>query len=245
MSLNQLFNQFLGGQPGDAKSASEKGSSGLSGLAGSVPGGLAGGLAAGGLLGVLAGNKKIRKSVGKFAGGAAAIGGTAALGALAFKAYQNWQAGAAADGTQNTVAPPVETPALERFNPEENLAADGQQFQLSLVKAMIAAANADGHIDGDEQQAVFDAVNKMQLDAEDKSLVFDTLQSPPSITTIAGYADGIEQASEIYLVSRMAIDPDHPAEKAYLQGLADQMSLPEDLVTHLENQIGSAQSRAA
>ncbi len=253
MSLNQLFDKFLGGQQSATDQQPSTGSGGLSGLASSIPGGLAGGLAAGGVLGVLAGSKKMRKTAGKLATGAVGIGGAAALGAVAYKAYQSWQTGQS--GGQQTdqnstvqptsAAPSGQAPAIAKFDTEKNIAADGQPFQLALVKAMVAASNADGHIDGDEQKSVFDAVNKMQLDAEDKSIIFDTLQNPPSIETVASFANGPEQASEIYLVSRLAIDPDHPSEQAYLKQLARQMSLPDELVAHLESQIGHAEREAA
>ena len=45
-----------------------------------------------------------------------------------------------------------------------------------------------------------------------------------------------EQAAELYLASRLAIDPDHPGEKAYLEALAHRLKLPGDLVAHLNRQ---------
>ncbi|MEM7045947.1 MAG: DUF533 domain-containing protein, partial [Pseudomonadota bacterium] len=83
------------------------------------------------------------------------------------------------------------------------------------------------------------------LDAEDKAFIFDALSSPPSLQDIAGLAKGQEQAAELYLVSRVAIDPDHPAERAYLETLASRLSLPADLVGHLESQVTAAQEQPA
>ena len=233
MSLNQLFEQFVG-TPKDASGQSQ---GGLSDLTNKIPGGLMGGLAAGGVLGVLVGSKKMRKSAGKMAGGAVGLGGAAVLGAVALNAYKNWQDGKSTSSNEQLVPE-------NNFDPIGQVTNDGQPFQVTLIKAMIAAANADGHIDGTEQSAVFDAVNKMQLEASDKALVFDTLQNPPSISEIASQANGVEQASEIYLVSRMAIDPDHPSERAYLEDLAAMMSLPQELVLHLENQMQHQEMQA-
>ena len=256
MSLNQLFDQFLGSQQSNANAAQNnnaQGGGGISGLASNIPGGLMGGLAAGGLLGVLMGNKKARKTVGK-------VAGAAVLGAVAFNAYKNWQSGkdapqgsspsASANSASSSVPQVPYTPAASvpsapanaaDFDPVKTTAADGSPFQLALVKAMIAAANADGHIDAKEQAAIFDSVNKLALEASDKAVIFDTLQNPPEIGEIAGLAKGLEQASEIYLVSRMAIDPDRPSEKAYLYDLAVMMNLPQELVAHLEHQISHQQ----
>ena len=48
------------------------------------------------------------------------------------------------------------------------------------------------------------------------------------------------EAAELYLASRLAIDPDHPMEQAYPEGLASRLSLPRDLVDHLEGQAAAA-----
>ena len=141
--------------------------------------------------------------------------------------------------------PSVRAPKPEKFDTESGMANDGKPLQLALAKAMIAASNADGHIDATEQAVVFDAVNKMQLEAQDKALIFDTRQNPPSLQEIAGLANGMEQASEIYLASRLAIDPDDPREKTYLSDLASLMSLPEGLVMHLESQMHQKAIEAA
>lgn len=209
----------------------------------SLTGGGLGTLAAGGLLGMLIGNRKARKKIGKMTGGVVGYGGAAALGALAYRAYQNYQS--SQQGAQTPVSgTPPRLPAPvneEAFHPSQMSASDGRPFELALVMAMITAANADGHVDSDEQRTIFDHVGKMPLEAEDKAFVFDALGDPPSLQDIAGLAKGPEQASEIYLVSRLAIDPDHPMEKAYLEALASRLSLPGELVQHLDEQAAAAQ----
>ena len=259
MNPQGLLEQFLGtggGQSGAANQGNSLGqgiggaiNSAKGSLANSGVGGIAGGVAAGGLIGLLLGNKKARKSVGKVAGGVAAYGGAAALGAIAFSAYKNWQAGKAAapqnhqqvppSAPQAQIASPEALPADSKFLPAAAPARDGRPFELAMVLAMIAAANADGHIGPDEQRNIFDQVGKLPLDAEDKAFVFDALSSPPGLQDIAGLAEGPEQAAELYLVSRLAIDPDHPMEQAYLEALASRLSLPKELVEHLEAQVAN------
>ena len=91
MNPQSLLEQFLG--PDASQRASGAFESAKGSMANSGMGGIAGGLAAGGLMGMLLGSKKARKKVGKLAGGAVGYGGAAVLGALAYKAYQNWQSG--------------------------------------------------------------------------------------------------------------------------------------------------------
>jgi len=228
MDPKRLLEQFLGPGAGDRvagglQTARDK-------FAGS---GVAGGLAAGGILGLLLGSKKARK----MAGGLIGYGGAAALGALAFRAYQNWQQGRTAQ--EAPLAAPADAPNVDsRFLPASAPGRDGRSFELALVLAMIAASNADGHIGPEEQRAIFDQVGKLNLDAEDKSFVFDALTKPPSVAAIAALADGPEQAGQIYLAARLAIDPDQAAEKTFLDALAHQLRLPADLVAHLERQAG-------
>lgn len=251
MNPQSLLEQFLG--PQAAQKASGAAQSAKSSLAGSGLGGVAGGLAAGGLLGVLLGNKKARKKMGKMAGGVVGYGGAAALGALAYRAYQNWQtnqpvpegppAQAPATSVPQAGAPagylPPPPPADSRFNVEAAPAKDGKPFELALVLAMISAANADGHIDADEQKQIFDRVGELPLDAEAKGFVFDALSNPPSLQDIADLAEGTEQAAELYLASRLAIDPDHPMEQAYLEALGSRLGLPGELVEHLNGQAAT------
>ena len=245
MNPQGLLEQFLGPDAGQKAGGALQNAK--AGLANSGVGGIAGGVAAGGLLGLLLGNKKARKKVGKLAGGVAGYGGAAALGALAYRAYQNWQTGkqapqAAAPGQapQAPAAAPVSPPADSKFLPAAAPARDGKPFELALVMAMVSAANADGHIDAEEQRQIFDRVGELPLDADDKAFVFDALSRPPALQDIAGLADGPEQAAEIYLASRLAIDPDHPAERAYLEALASRLALPGELVRHLEEQAAAA-----
>ncbi len=215
--------------------------------------GIAGGLAAGGLLGLLVGNKKARKTAGKLAGGVVGYGGAAALGALAYRAFENWQAdrqvptsaaeAANSDGHGSTAyaMPPKEN----RYLPSSAPASNGRPFEIAIATAMIAAANADGHIGPAEMRVIFNHVNTLALDADDKAFVLDTLQNPPSVQEIADLAISPEQATELYLASRIAIDPDQPVERTYLDDLARRLNLPDELASHLDRQVSRSASEAA
>lgn len=224
-----LLEQFLGGNSGAGlRGAGQQIRNSLDQYSGS--GGFARGAAAGGLLGLLLGGRPRR-----MAGGALGYGGAAVLGALALKAWQNYQ--------QRSAAPASLTPeALAAVAPESLPhalpAADGGPFQIVLVRAMVAAAKADGHIDATEQQRLFSEVEKMGLDADAKAAVFDLLNQPADLDAIAGAVATPEQAAEIYLASRIAAEPDHPAERAYLDALATRLKLPAELRAALDQSAG-------
>lgn len=197
----------------------------------SKTGTFAAGAAAGGLLGMLLGSKKVKK----LGGNLLTYGGAAVLGGLAYKAWQNWQQDkpvARADGTADFSPAPRES----AFDPANGSAADGSPFALALVRAMIAAAKADGHIDAEEQRALFQRIEVLGLDAEAKAFVFDELSRPTNLDAIAALPRNQEQATEIWLASRLAIDLDDAREQAYLAALGAKLKLPPALLAHLESQ---------
>jgi uncharacterized membrane protein YebE (DUF533 family) len=221
--LDQFLGSSVGGQMRDA-GGNVKGR--LDQYSGS--GGFARGAAAGGLLGLLLGGR----GLGGMAGGALRYGGAAALGAIALKAYQDYQ-------QKKGAAPVSMTP--EQFAslspaalPHAQPAADGGSFQLVLVRAMVAAAKADGHVDADEQQRLFAEVERLGLDAEAKAYVFDLLSQAVDLGSITASVATPEQGAEVYLASRLAINPDHPAERAYLDALATRLKLPAELRASLD-----------
>ncbi|MBO1076523.1 tellurite resistance TerB family protein [Roseomonas marmotae] len=226
--LGSLLGQMTGG-----KRASPWGQQ-SAGASSGIPGGILGGAAGAGLIGLLLGGRKKGKGVG----GLLSHGGAAALGALAYRAYQNWQQGQAPASAAPATVQDVQ--AADAGFGAALPAADGQPFALALVRAMIGAAKADGHVDAEEQQAIFAHVEQAGLDAEAKALVFDALSQPTDLNAIAASARTQEQGAELYLATRLAIDPDHPAEHAYLDALAHRLKLPADLAAHLNAQAEAA-----
>lgn len=180
----------------------------------------AGGAIAGGLLGMLLGGKGPGKMM--------RYGGAAALGALALQAYQNYQ-------RQQQPGRAGGMPAFAGMPaPHQTPAADGGSFELVLVRAMVGAAKADGHIDAAEQRRLFAEVERMGLDAEAKAYVFDLLTKDVDVASLARAVTTEEQAAELYLAARLAIDLDEPAERAYLDALASRLQLAPGLRAQLD-----------
>lgn len=232
-----LLDQFLGGSTGVgqqgglgnlARNAQQKfQTSGLNSFGG--------GAALGGVVGLLLGGKAMRK----MAGGALGYGGAAALGALALRAYQNYQQGKSAQAAGPASLHELsQTPAAQL--PHALPAADGSAFELLLLRAMIGAAKADGAIDAQEQQHVFEQVERMGLDAESKAVVFDLLAKPLDLSQLDASIGNEAQRAEVYLAARLATDGNHAGERAYLDALAARLQLPAPLRAHLD----SAQTQA-
>jgi uncharacterized membrane protein YebE (DUF533 family) len=205
-------------------------------MLGNNMGGIGGGAVAGGLAALLMGSKSGRK----MAGTALQLGGMAVVGALAYKAYHNWQSGKTV--TQSTVPtaqaalppPPLDTPFLPSRESEQ------QSLSRHLLRAMIAAAKADGHIDAKEQAAVFAEMDNLNLDADDKAFVIDELRKPLDVDAVASAARTPEEAVSIYTASLLAIDVDNPSERAYLGLLAARLKLDDALVKQLHATVEGA-----
>ena len=67
-------------------------------------------------------------------------------------------------------------------------------------------------------------------------MVFDSMTRDISVHELAASVSTMDHRSEVYLSSFLAIDPDHPSEREYLNHLASALRLPEGLPEHLENQ---------
>jgi len=193
------------------------------------------GAAAGGALGLLLGSKRGRR----FGGKALKLGSVAALGALAYKAYGNWQAQQQAQQggrQQGATPPPAELPRTVNLLP----APEVEHHSLAMLKSMIAAAKADGHLDERERGLVEAELGRMQADASTRRWLEDEIRRPLDPADVARAAGSPEMAAEMYLASLLVADETSFMERAYLDELARQLQLPEGLKVELERQAMAA-----
>lgn len=218
--LDQLLKsgqQMLEKQGGATKPGSASG--GLGGLLSGAGGGLLGG----GALGLLLGSKKARKYGGK----ALTYGGLAALGVLAYKAYGNWQA------NQRVAA--AEPQTIDRLPP-----AQAEQHSQAVLRALVAAAKSDGHIDERERALIEGEFTRLDSDRELQHWLHAELNKPLDPAEVARAAQTPEMAAEMYLASVMMVDQENFMERAYLDELARQLRLDPGLRQALEAQVRDA-----
>ena len=213
---DMLQNQGAGNNAARGQSS---GSSPLGGLLGSVGGGALGG----GAMSLLMGSKKARKMGGKVA----VYGGLAALGVVAYKAYSNWQS----QNPQQASATPGPPQTIDRVPP-----AQIEQHSQAILRAVIAAAKADGHIDQRERQLIDGEVERITDDSELRRWFDQELAKPLDPSDIARSAATPEIAAEMYLASLVMVDDQNFMERAYLDELARQLKLEPSLKTELETQ---------
>jgi len=196
---------------------------------------------AGGLAGGLTSSMLTSKAGRKMGKNVLKLGGVAAVGALAYTAYQRYSnsrfetsAVASDDYNLSKISSPGSAFASL---PEESNHTANEALALTLVRAMIAAARSDGRLDAQESQAIFQKINSLGLDSESQNLLVQEMGHPVDVDAIVNNATSLEIAMEIYIASLLAIDVDNTAEKAYLAMLATRLQLPLDLVTEIESQV--------
>lgn len=180
----------------------------------------------------------------KLAGSALKMGGMAAIAGLAYKAYQDYQSGkqpGAAQGQAKVepelLPPPTDTP----FDPAQ--APQGEaEFALVIVRAMIAAARADGHIDEAERRKIADKLKLSGVGSEAEQFLLAELERPVDVDALIAAAKTDAQKVELYTASRLAIEPETRAERGYLDMLAGRLKLPDPLVDHIEATVSEAKT---
>ena len=207
--------------------------SGAGGPLGSLLGGGSGrgkGALATGALSMLLGRRGGRRMGGK----AVTYGGLAALGMLAYKAYGNWQA---QQVQQGAVAPasttsPSEPKTVDRLPPEQV-----EEHSRGILKALVAAAKADGHVDDQERKMIEAELAQLTDDPELQHWLEAELNKPLDPVDVAAAATTPEMASEMYLASVLMVDEEQYMERAYLDELARQLKLDPQLKAELESQV--------
>ena len=221
MNTRGLLDQLLkSGQQMLEKQGGGNKSGGAAGGLGGLLSGAGGGLLGGGALGLLLGSKKARKYGGK----ALTYGGLAALGVLAYKAYGNWQA--------NQRGAAAEPQTVDRLPP-----AQAEQHSQAVLRALVAAAKSDGHIDERERALIEGEFTRLDSDRELQHWLHAELNKPLDPAEVARAAQTPEMAAEMYLASVMMVDQENFMERSYLDELARQLRLDPGLRQELESQV--------
>ncbi len=154
----------------------------------------------------------------RLTGSAIKLGSLGALGGLAYQAFQRWRGG--------------------NDRPIDQLSGDvGDQRGRQILKAMIAAAKADGHIDAEEQRKIESELVALQLSPEMAGFLREEMRKPLDIDDVVAGVDSPQAAAELYLASRIVIGNQSAEEKAYLERLARALGLDPEQVAALEGEL--------
>lgn len=192
------------------------------------------GAAAGGVLAILLGTRGGRR----IGGSAVKLGSLAALGMLAYRTYSDWQAqqrAASPAAVAGAAGAPSNTPTAAA--PLALPAPQAEAHGRVLLKAIIAAAKSDGHLDDRERGLVEAELRRSEADPVVRAWVEAELARPVDAADVAAGATTPELAAEVYLASLLVVDETSAQERVYLDTLAQALRLDQGLKTQLEAQL--------
>ncbi|MCB1995526.1 MAG: tellurite resistance TerB family protein, partial [Rhodoferax sp.] len=157
------------------------------------------GAVAGGALALLLGSKRGRGLGGK----ALKVGSVAALGVLAWNVYRDWQAkqGGVPGNAQGAASANAAPAAFAQLPPPAQ-----EDHGWTMLKAMIAAARADGHMDERERGLVEAELHQLEAEPALRARVDAELRRPVDPAEVAAGVDTPERAAEVYLASVIVCD---------------------------------------
>jgi uncharacterized membrane protein YebE (DUF533 family) len=165
------------------------------------------------------------------AGSAVKLGSLALVGGLAYKAFQNYQQGRPAlSGGRPQAQALVAAPEGSGFEP----GAVTHERAMLLVRAMIAAAAADGRIDEKERQTISAGLKQAGLEAEAQEFLTRELNNPATPDELAAAVTSPMEAMQVYTAARIAVDPDTEEEHEFLVALAARLGIDEDLAAQID-----------
>jgi uncharacterized membrane protein YebE (DUF533 family) len=126
-----------------------------------------------------------------------------------------------------TLSAPPTPPSPTSIGSESVDAEKVSQEAVLLIRAMIAAANADGVIDEKERNRIIKKLETLDLSDQEHSFIVNELLSPVVLEDIVSQVKSPEMAKKVYTISFLAIEVDTDAERAYMNTLAQQLSLKE------------------
>lgn len=205
---------------------------------------------------------------------AAAVGGLALIGGLAYQAFQNARSGRAAPGAApgldafpnaddtgpglpagatvtggtaggeapaSAASPQIASASsqpmpdgteIARAAPDTRDISDDDA--LLLVRAMVAAASADGIVDQGERSRIISGLQQAGLDPDATRFLETELASPADVEELAAGVTDPDKAAQIYTAARLAIDPDTLQEREFLRRLQEALDLDDELVAQLD-----------
>ena len=178
------------------------------------------GVAATGMLAVLLGTKKGRKTLSPVI----KVGSLAALGALGYKAYQNWQ-------KQNGQT----EFDLSEFQGNVDEASEKKR-SIAILRAMVGASKSDGQIDEAEHAVITGQIKAAGIETAATSVLLEEMGKDSDAARIAELSDSPAMSVELYLASLLVTGQKNDAEKSYLSDLAKNLNLAPDLVNELHRE---------
>ena len=117
---------------------------------------------------------------------------------------------------------------------------DNGETSLLIIRAMIAAAAADGRIDDDERARILSVLKQSGIDGEGVKLIEAEMDHPATAAELAAAVKTPEMAVQVYSAVRRVITPNTVEERVFLAHLSGALGLDQRLVTQIDAMAAGA-----
>lgn len=220
--------QATGGQQGGQLGGARPGSAVSGGQGGSSTGATSGGQ--GGAAASSGGQASGRPGS---SGAAGSSGGATTTGSAT--------GGSRAQPTGSTPSPSpfqLDMPQSSGFHPVSQTEDDA----LLYLRAMVAAASADGQIDEAERSRIMKGLVSAGIDEESTRWLEREMTSPADVEELSAGVTTPEKAAQIYTAARLVVDPDTIQEREFLRRLAESLDLDDALRTQIDSTAAALKS---
>ena len=219
---------------------------GVGGLMGKSSGGNNTGGGLGNLIGGLMGGKSATNGTGNTQGssitdmlGGLLGGGTAAegLGGLLNSLSGNSSQSGEKTAQTNTANDPLGNLLSKAFSADESTPEPSEEEKAKIIlKAMISAAKADGELDDHEREQITKFVG--DVTQEELAFIKSELDAPMDLDSLIQSVPE-NMAQEVYMMSLLAINLDHPAEAEYLDKLAKGLNITPETANAIHEKLNA------
>jgi uncharacterized membrane protein YebE (DUF533 family) len=150
-----------------------------------------------------------------------------------------WRAGRASPALGDRIRNYFDPASAEPAEPAP-AAAEGEAARIDdnrallLIRAMIAAANADGRITPEERQRIVAQVDEAGGDAEDHRVIEQELANPKPLDPLLAEVKDHDTAQQFYAASRAAMDGESATQTSYLDYLRNRLGLPPEETAEID-----------
>ncbi|MGI9437807.1 MAG: tellurite resistance TerB family protein [Geminicoccaceae bacterium] len=110
---------------------------------------------------------------------------------------------------------------------------------ILALRAMVAAAKADGQIDQRERERILSKMKDAGADEQMRSFVAKEAAAPLDIDALVRDVPDQQTAAQVYAASLLAINVDSAAEREYLRTLSGKLGLDDQVVASLHGILGT------
>ncbi|MDH4319804.1 MAG: tellurite resistance TerB family protein, partial [Desulfobulbaceae bacterium] len=137
-------------------------------------------------------------------------------------------------GSKNiTPSPQNQTPQTEKHCDSRSSDSD-KNIALRCIQVMIAAAHADGKMDGNEESAILGRFRESGFSKEEKQYILNELHHPKTIPELTASMDDPKVNQMLYSLAVSTIIVDTEQERNWLDQFAEALSISKGMQEFLE-----------